>query len=102
VNVSGTQMGKPATDQGSPSTVKLAPGATAHVVLGVEDTGAVCDSQGIKAAGLRVVPPGQTLPSPPGEADEVENFPLEVCPNQSSMHVLPVHSGTGIPLHTRS
>lgn len=102
VNVSGDRIGKPASYQGVASTVTLAPGATAHVVLGVEDTGAVCGSLGVKSTGLRVVPPGESLPSPPGETDEVENFPLVVCPNQPSMHVLAVHAGTGIPLHTFS
>ena len=67
-----------------------------------ENTAAICGSQGVTAAGLRVVPPGQSLPSPAGEADEIEHFSLQVCPNQSSMHVLPVHSGTWIPNYTFS
>jgi hypothetical protein len=102
VSVGGARIGEPATHQGAPSTVTLAPGATSHAVLGVADTGAVCDSQGVKAQGLRVVPPGQTLPKSPGERDEVENFPLEVCAHQPSMHVDPVHSGVGIPNYTVS
>jgi len=101
VSVGGTQIGKPAWHQSIvPSTVKLQPGATSHAILGVEDTGAVCQGPGVKAAGLRVVPPGQ--PMPVGEADEVENFPVTVCPHISSMNVRPIHSGTGIPNYTFS
>ena len=101
VSVGGTQIGKPAWHQSIvPSTVKLQPGATSHAILGVEDTGAVCQGPGVKAAGLRVVPPGQ--PMPVGEADEVENFPVQVCPHVSSMNVRPIHSGTGIPNYTFS
>jgi hypothetical protein len=79
----GLQIGKSASHRGVPSTVTLLPGATSHAVLGVVDTGAVCGRQGVAAAGLRVVPPGQTLPKPAGEKDEVEHFPLQVCPHQS-------------------
>jgi Protein of unknown function (DUF4232) len=103
VSKSGAQIGVPAAhSRGVQSLVKLRPGATAYVVLGVETTGAVCGTQGVAATGLRVVPPGQTLPKPPGEADEVEHFPLQVCSSQSSMTVLPVHSGTGIPNYSFS
>jgi hypothetical protein len=102
VGTGGEQIGKPASHQGTPNTVTLTPGATSHVVLGVGDAGALCGSQGVPAAGLRIVPPGQSLPSPAGETDEIEHFSLQVCPNQSSMHVLPVHSGTGIPNYTFS
>ncbi|HVB01438.1 MAG TPA: DUF4232 domain-containing protein [Acidimicrobiales bacterium] len=102
VGTGGKQIGKPASHQGTPNTVTLTPGATSHVVLGVGDTGAICGSHGVQATGLRVVPPRQILPSPAGEADEIEHFSLQICPNQSSMHVLPVHSGTGIPNYTSS
>ncbi len=102
VGTGGEQIGQPASHEGTPNMVTLAPGATSHVVLGVGDTGAICGSRGVTAAGLRVVPPGQSLPSPAGEADEIEHFSLQVCPHQSSMHVLPVHSGTGIPNYTFS
>lgn len=102
VGTGGEQIGKPASHEGIPMKVTLAPGATAHVVLGVGDASAICGSQGVTAAGLRVVPPGESLPSPAGEADEIEHFSLQVCPKQSSMRVLPVHSGTGIPNYTFS
>jgi hypothetical protein len=103
VSKDGVQIGLPAArSRGVRSVVKLRPGATAHAILGVETTGAVCGTHGVAATGLRVVPPGQILPKPPGEADEVEHFPLQVCSSQSSMTVLPVHSGTGIPNYTFS
>jgi hypothetical protein len=98
----GVQIGKPASHEGAASTFTLKPGATAHAVLGVVDTGALCGSHGVAAAGLRVVPPGQFLPRPAGEADEIGNFPVQVCPVHSSMNVEAVHSGTGIPGYTFS
>src|ERR1019366_7749899 len=101
VTLHGAEVGKPALHQSIvPSTVTLQPGATSHAILGVEDTGAVCHGPGVKAAGLRGVAPGQ--PMPVGEADEVENFPVQVCPHVSSMNVRPVLSGTGIPNYTFS
>jgi len=102
VTVGGALVGKPASHQGSSLVVSLAPNQTAHAILGVVDTGALCGMKGVNAAGLRVVPPGQTLPASPGERDEVESFPLEVCSNESSMHVDAIHPGTGIPLYTTS
>lgn len=97
VNASGAEVGVRASDRDAPSTVVLRPGSTAHAVLGVTTTGAVCGTLSVAATGLRVVPPGQTLPKTPGERDWIERFPLQVCANQSSMHVYPVHAGTGIP-----
>jgi hypothetical protein len=102
VSVTGVRIGEPASHRGVPTTVTLQPGATAHAILGVVDTGALCAGPGVAAAGLRVVPPGQTLPKPAGEADEVEHFSVQVCPRQSSMNVQPVHSGVGIPNYTFS
>ncbi len=58
------------------------------------------DSEGVTTAGLKVVPPGQ--PMPLGEADEVQNLPVQVCPHVSSMNLRPIHSGTGIPGYTFS
>ena len=98
----GVQIGKPASHGGVASTFTLRPGATAHAVLGVVDTGALCGSHGVAAAGLRVVPPGQFLPKPAAEADEIQNFPVRVCPVLSSINVKAVHSGTGIPGYTFS
>ena len=101
VTLHGAEIGKPASHQNIvPSTVTLQPGATAHAILGVVDTGAMCGREAVTAAGLKVIPPGQ--PMPVGEADEVENFPVQVCPHVSSMNVRPIHSGTGIPGYTFS
>jgi hypothetical protein len=97
---SGALVGVAASHRGTPALVTLAPGATAHVVLGVTDTGALCGSSGVATTGLRVVPPGESKPI--GEEDEITNFPLTVCSHQSSMSVLSVHAGTGIPLYTVS
>jgi hypothetical protein len=102
VTKTGVPLGKPASAQGAPSTVTLAPMGTAHAILGVEDTGAACPGKSVNAAGLRVVPPGQTLPNPAGEKDEVENFGVSVCVSKSSMSVQPIRAGTGIPLYTTS
>lgn len=102
VDAHGVKVGVRSSDSGTPSTVVLRPGSTAHAVLGVTTTGAVCGTSGVPAAGLRVVPPGQTLPKTPGETDWIEHFPLQVCANKSSMHVLPVRAGTGIPNYSFS
>ncbi len=102
VNRALVQLGKPATRQGSASAVTLAPDGTAHAVLGVTDTGALCPGQALRATGLRVIPPGQSLTTAVGEKDAIEYFPVVVCAHQSSMHVGPVRPGTGIPLHTTS
>ncbi|MGD0873836.1 MAG: DUF4232 domain-containing protein [Acidimicrobiales bacterium] len=101
VSLSGHEIGRSASRRGSPSTVTLHPGSTAHAILGVVDTGALCSGPGVAAAGLEVVPPGQSVPKA-SEADEVENFPVRVCPDQSSMNVLPIRSGVGIPNYTFS
>ncbi len=102
VSATGAEIGEPASHRGTPTTVTLQPGATAHAILGVVDAGALCAGPGVATAGLRVVPPGQRLPGPAGEADEVENFSVRVCPHQSSMNVLAIHSGVGIPNYTFS
>ncbi|MGD0439762.1 MAG: DUF4232 domain-containing protein [Acidimicrobiales bacterium] len=102
VSATGAQIGDPASHRGVATTVALQPGGTAHAILGVVDTGALCAGPGVTVAGLRVVPPGEALPRPAGEADEVENFSVQVCPHESSMNVLAVHSGVGIPNYTFS
>lgn len=102
VSAHGVEVGVPAANEGTPSTVVLRPGTTAHAVLGVTTTGAVCGTRSVATAGLRVVPPGQALPKTPGERDWVEHFPLQVCTKQSSMHISPVHAGTGIPNYSFS
>ena len=93
ITLTGHETGKPALHRGVPGTVTLRPGATAHAILGVVDTGALCSGPGVLAAGLNVVPPGQVVTPAMGEADEVENFSVRACPHESSMNVLPVRSG---------
>ena len=97
VTKAGAQAGKPASHRGTPTTVVLSAGATAHAILGVVDVGALCGN-GIAAAGLKVVPPGLASSA----AEEIDNFPATVCPNEPSMHVGPVRPGTAIPLYTSS
>jgi hypothetical protein len=99
ISKTGARVGKPASHRGTPTTVILSAGATAHVVLGVIDVGALCGS-GVAAAGLKVVPPGQAAPA--SGRDEIDNFSLRVCPNASSMNVDSVHAGAGLPLYTTS
>jgi hypothetical protein len=100
VGKNGLRIGKPAKDRSTPKTVLVGPGKTAHAILGVEDTGAICGKNGVKTAGLRVVPPNQVLPKSAGETDVVNNFPLKVCGDQSSLNILPIYTGTGIPNYT--
>jgi hypothetical protein len=79
----------PATHSGARSTVVLAPGATAHVVLDVTQAGFVC-SHPVKATLLKVFPPGQT------HAQLVE-FASQGCPGKSLMKVDAMHPRAGIP-----
>jgi hypothetical protein len=89
VDVHGHQVGLPATHSGARSTVVLAPGATAHVVLDVTQAGFVC-SHPVKATLLKVFPPGQT------HAQLVE-FASQGCPGKSLMKVDAMHPRAGIP-----
>ena len=85
----GHQVGLPATHSGTKFTVTLAPGATAHVVLAVTDASLLC-AHPVKAAVLRVFPPGQF------HAQRV-GFPSEGCAGKSVMHVDAMHPRAGIP-----
>jgi Protein of unknown function (DUF4232) len=95
VNRDGRQVGQPAAHAPqAPPLVTLRPGATAHVVLSVEDAGALCPGSDQQVTGtLRVHPPGQAL------GQEVE-LSVTVCRHRPSMGVLPVRPGTGIPEYT--
>lgn len=95
VNGNGHQVGQPAAHAPqTPPLVTLRPGATAHVVLSVGDAGAICPQPGQQVTGeLTVYPPGQAL----GQKVELS---VRVCRHRSSMGVLPVRSGTGIPEYT--
>jgi Protein of unknown function (DUF4232) len=89
------QVGLPARRNGRHSlTVTIAPGATAHAILGIVDWGAVC-SRSVGAAGLKVYPPGQRV------AQEIP-FSFPVCAHASVLVVGPLNAGVGIPGYTAS
>ena len=89
IRANGHQAGLGAGRTGLPRLVVLAPGATAHAVLGATDAGAVC-AHPVRTATLRVFPPGQR---------RAQFVPLatEACLHRSVLRVRAVHSGTGIP-----
>jgi hypothetical protein len=58
----GRQVGRPATWIGTPATVTLKPGPTAHAVLNVHNAGALC-SEPQTSTYLNVIAPGQRPPS---------------------------------------
>ena len=89
IDVNGHQVGKPATHSGGRQLVKLAPGATAHVVLAYTQAGLVC-SNPVNAVELKVFAPGQT---------HAQLVPLATqgCPGKSLLHVDSVHPRAGIP-----
>ena len=89
VRPNGHQVGVPASRSGHHSLVTLLPGGTAHAILQVTDAGAVC-AHPVKAAGVKVYPPGQTVAQPVPLA-------FEVCANRATLQVRAVHDGTGIP-----
>ncbi len=74
------------------ATVTLTAGATAHVLLGIRDWGALCSTPAA-ADGLKVYPPGQTA------AKEI-GFPFDACAHRSVLVVGPLRSGVGIPGYT--
>ncbi len=91
----GHQVGPAASRNGTPhTTVTLAPGDTAHVILRVVDAGAVC-SHPVTTDSLQVFPPGAT------RAQMIE-FPFAACPHTGVLEVGPVHAGVGIPGFTTS
>jgi hypothetical protein len=90
----GTQVGLPATWTGTPATVTLKPGATAHAVLNVHDAGAECTNPQ-PTTSLNVIAPGQTTAFP-------DPFQSEACPGKSVMQANPVKAGTGVPFYTIS
>jgi uncharacterized protein DUF4232 len=91
----GGQVGPPASRNGQHhATVTLASGATAHAILRVVDAGAVCSST-VKAAGLKVFPPGATRSQP-------VPFSISACAHRGVLVVGPVRAGVGIPGFTTS
>ena len=75
VTLTGTTLGSGSSPSGgTPHTVTLANGATAHAVLGITDTANFPPAQchPVTAAGLQVHPPGQTQ-------SKVAPFPFAAC-----------------------
>lgn len=93
VNQRGNEVGFPAAHFGARSAVTLASGATAHAILGVVDAGAQCGNHGVRAAALKVYPPGQTVM-------QLVDLSVSVCSDQYSMRIFSVRSGTGIPYYS--
>lgn len=89
VDIHGHQVGNAATHSGAKLHVTLAPGATAHVVLAVTQAAFVC-SHPVKAALLKVFPPGQ-------RHAQLVGFASQGCPGKSVLHVDAVHPRAGIP-----
>lgn len=91
----GSQVG-PAASRNTEhhGTVTLAPGATAHAILRVEDWGALCSKE-VVADGLRVYPPGETRSEP-------VPFSFGACAHRGVLIVGPVRAGVGIPGYTTS
>lgn len=92
---SGGQVG-PAASRNTQhhGSVTLAPGATAHAILRVVDSGALC-SHPVTAAGLKVFPPGATRSQP-------IPFSFSACAHRGVLIVGPVRAGVGIPGLTTS
>lgn len=89
LDIHGHQVGLPASHSGTRLLVTLAPGATAHVVLEVTQAGLIC-AHPVKAALLRVFPPGQVHA-------QLLGFPSQGCPGRSVLHVDAMHPRAGIP-----
>jgi hypothetical protein len=89
------QLGQPANRNGVPHhVVTLAPGGTAHALLGIHDWGAICSKQ-VPASGLRVYAPGQR------SSHEID-WSFGACAQRGVLTVGPVNPGTGIPGYTNS
>jgi Protein of unknown function (DUF4232) len=83
VTLTGTQLGTGSFPSGgTPHTVTLANGATAHAVLGITETGNFPPSQchPVTAAGLRVHPPGQTK-------TRLAPFPFAACSKSGPIYL---------------
>jgi Protein of unknown function (DUF4232) len=101
VNADGDQLGSPATwnPEVTPSSVVLAPGGTAHVILQLVDVAnyptTICEPTA--AIGLRVYPPNQ-------KASVVLPYNFEACAKTGANYlgVDAVNAGVGIPFYTNS
>jgi hypothetical protein len=95
VGSGGGQLGPAASRNGQHhGTVTLAPGATAHAILRVEDAGAVC-AHPVTADALKVFPPGAT-------GSQSIPFSFAACAHRGVLIVGPVRAGVGIPGFTTS
>jgi hypothetical protein len=101
VDGGGVPVGLLASHDGKPVIVTLAPGGTAHILLGVTDPGIICPTtaQSETTNELEVVPPGYA-PGPWREWNTIMNFPLVTCTKVVGMHVSAVEAGVGIPLYS--
>ena len=88
----GQQVGLPATWVGTPATITLKPGATAHARLTVTDAGAICTNPQ-PTTYLSVIAPGLTTSWP-------DPYQSSACPGKSVMQVSPVETGVGVPFYT--
>ena len=76
----------------SPShRVTLAPGRTAHALLGVAISGFVRGCHAATGAGLDVMPPGQHDNHP------IDSFTFPACTNKRYLNVSAITAGVGIP-----
>jgi Protein of unknown function (DUF4232) len=83
VTLTGTQLGNASVPSGgTPHTVTLANGATAHAVLGIAETANFPPSQcqPVTAAGLQVHPPGQTK-------TRTAPFPFSACSKSGPIYL---------------
>jgi hypothetical protein len=83
VTLTGTSLGSASFPSGgTPHTVTLANGATAHAVLGITGTASFPPPQchPVTAAGLRVHPPGQTK-------SKVVPFPFAACSKSGPIYL---------------
>jgi hypothetical protein len=87
------QVGPAATrSKSAHSTITLRPNATAHVLLGIRDWGALC-SKPVAVDGLKVFPPGQK------SAREI-GFAFDACAHKGVLVVGPMRARVGIPGYT--
>ena len=90
----GKQVGLPARWGGTPATITLKPGATAHAVLNVTDAGILCSGPR-PSDSLSVIAPGLKTAWP-------DPFQSSACAGKSVMLVGPVRAGVGVPFYTTS
>jgi hypothetical protein len=88
---SGRRIGPAALRHGARHRVTLAPGRTAHALLGVAISGFVRGCHAATGAGLDVMPPGQHDNHP------IDSFTFPACTNKRYLNVSAITAGVGIP-----